>query len=133
MEQILTLKKNFLLGDLSKADYISKSFEVHKTLIQYRDILKTTEIEKIEITSDDIIVTIRNSGIKMFLDYSDKRCTPLEILNFGRYEDEDAAMIYTLIKPGSTILDIGANLGWYSLHFSKLIQNNGFIHAFEPI
>ena len=133
MEQILALKKSFADGALSKTDYISKSFEVHKTLIQYRDILKTSDIEKIEITADDIIITVRNSGIKMLLDYSDKRCTPLEILNFGKYENEDAAMVYALIKPGATILDIGANLGWYSLHFSKLVQGNGVIHAFEPI
>ena len=29
--------------------------------------------------------------------------------------------------------DIGANFGWYSLHFSKMVGNSGNVYAFEPI
>lgn len=30
------------------------------------------------------------------------------------------------------ILDIGANIGYHTLHFANEISNNGFVYAFEP-
>ncbi len=40
--------------------------------------------------------------------------------------------IKNLIQPNSVILDIGANIGFYSLFFSKFISNKGLVIAFEP-
>ncbi|MCK5687207.1 FkbM family methyltransferase [bacterium] len=37
-----------------------------------------------------------------------------------------------LITPGMTVLDIGANIGFYSTIFSKLVGKNGKVFAFEP-
>ena len=38
-----------------------------------------------------------------------------------------------LVKPGMIVGDIGANFGYYSLQFSRLVGENGFIFAFEPV
>jgi FkbM family methyltransferase len=37
------------------------------------------------------------------------------------------------IKWGSTVFDVGANLGYYTLLFSKLTGPKGCVHAFEPV
>lgn len=37
-----------------------------------------------------------------------------------------------LVKPGDTVLDIGANIGINSLCLAKLVGTNGAVHAFEP-
>lgn len=37
-----------------------------------------------------------------------------------------------LIKPGMRVVDIGANIGFYSLLFSKTVGATGSIHSFEP-
>ena len=37
-----------------------------------------------------------------------------------------------IVKPGDTVLDIGANVGIVSLWLAKLVGNNGKVHAFEP-
>lgn len=36
------------------------------------------------------------------------------------------------LKPGQTFLDVGANIGIYSLHASRRVGPQGNIHAFEP-
>ncbi|MEO8117615.1 MAG: FkbM family methyltransferase [Bacteroidota bacterium] len=41
--------------------------------------------------------------------------------------------IKKLIKPDDTIIDIGANLGYFSLTFSKLINQKGVLYSIEPV
>ncbi len=37
------------------------------------------------------------------------------------------------VRPGDTVLDIGANLGWTARLMSSLVGPGGRVHAFEPI
>jgi len=37
------------------------------------------------------------------------------------------------IRKGDVIFDVGANIGSYSLLFSKLCGEKGFVHCFEPV
>jgi len=37
-----------------------------------------------------------------------------------------------IIKPGMAVVDIGANIGFYSILFSKLVGETGKVYAFEP-
>ena len=39
----------------------------------------------------------------------------------------------SILKEGSTFIDIGANIGSYSLVASKLVGDNGKVFAFEPV
>ena len=41
-------------------------------------------------------------------------------------------IIRRLVKPGDCVLDIGANIGFYTRYFSRLVGPAGEIHAFEP-
>ena len=36
------------------------------------------------------------------------------------------------VKPGDTFVDIGANIGWFTLLASRLVGNSGHVIAFEP-
>jgi len=36
------------------------------------------------------------------------------------------------VRPGSVAIDIGANVGFYTLGLSRLVGANGQVHAFEP-
>lgn len=44
----------------------------------------------------------------------------------------DRAFFAREVKPGMTVLDIGANIGLYALTFSRLAGPTGRVYAFEP-
>lgn len=52
---------------------------------------------------------------------------------FKRKQDAcELKLIGSIVKPGFNILDIGANIGFYTKVFSELVGNEGNVHAFEP-
>ena len=53
--------------------------------------------------------------------------------NFGEYSEEESLLYKKFIKEGNTVYDIGANIGSFTLLFSRLVGNNGgFVLALEP-
>lgn len=50
---------------------------------------------------------------------------------FRQFEEEEI-FLTNYIKQGMVVLDIGANIGYYSLIFSKLIGEKGRVYSFEP-
>lgn len=66
---------------------------------------------------------------KLSLDFTDICARPMY---FGQYEHEEAALIEKHVKPGMTVLDIGANIGYFTLMLARLVGPRGVVHAFEP-
>jgi FkbM family methyltransferase len=50
----------------------------------------------------------------------------------GLYERDLGALIRQLIEPGMTVVDVGANVGFYTVQLSQLVGPNGRVFAFEP-
>ncbi|MDP7018697.1 MAG: FkbM family methyltransferase [Pirellulaceae bacterium] len=50
----------------------------------------------------------------------------------GTYEPETTQHILDCVKPGDVVFDVGANLGYLTLLFSKLVGDQGRVIAFEP-
>jgi len=130
--EIKKVQQDFQNNKISKADYIQKMYQYHKLFFFYSELIKNSDIKKIEISDDNVILTSRKYDIKIKCEKNDERIPPIEILNFGTYEEDQFSMIYNLIDDNFSIFDIGANIGWYSLHFAK-IRNNTIVYAFEPI
>ncbi|MCK5259532.1 MAG: FkbM family methyltransferase [Candidatus Omnitrophica bacterium] len=76
------------------------------------------------IKSDSIII----HGHKMFLDSKDS----LGLSIYGVYEENETEFINKEVKVGDIVLDIGANIGYHTLIFAKLVGENGKVFAFEP-
>lgn len=52
--------------------------------------------------------------------------------NNGIFEPQEMELVKQQINLGDTVLDIGANIGYYTLIFAKLVGEHGKVFAFEP-
>jgi FkbM family methyltransferase len=118
-------------GAIPKAEYIKEMHAEHRRLFDYADYLRDTDIAEIRIADGRVEMTSRD-GVAVVCDPDDMRMAPLEILNFGRYEPEQTRFLLGLVEDGSTVLDVGANVGWYSLLVARC-RPRCTVHAFEPI
>jgi FkbM family methyltransferase len=66
----------------------------------------------------------------MYLDSRDVALTP-HLLTDGYWEMHNTEAMAKLIKPGMTAVDLGANLGYFSLLMSDLVGPEGKVHAIE--
>jgi FkbM family methyltransferase len=51
----------------------------------------------------------------------------------GTYERHMQRLFCERIRPGATIFDVGANVGFFTLLASKLAGDSGRVYAFEPL
>lgn len=66
----------------------------------------------------------------IYINTDDMGC-PSNFMNGGRYEEEYYQVLASFRKPDSVFLDIGANLGVFSLRLAPMMRE-GKVFAFEP-
>ncbi|MBI2135145.1 FkbM family methyltransferase [Candidatus Woesearchaeota archaeon] len=78
-------------------------------------------------------IIIRNvQGSKMYLNLKDRGISKDLALD-GIREPESTKIIKKIIKERGTVVDIGANIGYYALMESQLVGKKGRVYAIEPV
>lgn len=52
---------------------------------------------------------------------------------FSELEEPELKVVKWLVKPGDTVVDVGANVGWYTIYLSRLVGERGKVTSLEPI
>jgi len=79
---------------------------------------------------EEDVVRCRVGDVELLCDAADAAVTPG--LRSGEYEPHLTAVFERYCQPGMTVVDVGANLGYYALLASKLVGNSGKVVALEP-
>ncbi|MDI6765221.1 MAG: FkbM family methyltransferase [Bacteroidota bacterium] len=67
----------------------------------------------------------------MLIDPNTNAVVP-ELLRDGVFEQAETELIRTILKPGDTFIDIGGNIGYYTLIAANIVKDSGKVIAFEP-
>jgi FkbM family methyltransferase len=113
----------FLKGYLWSAYFGARKLPKLKGVFYYiyRNIKNKKGIIKVE--------TINKN--ELYIDLSD-RIISGKLLQYGFWEEGLTTLVKKIIKPGMTVVDVGAHVGYYSTLFSKLVGPNGRVYSFEP-
>lgn len=68
---------------------------------------------------------------KMYLDASDPGISR-ELFLRGTHEELATKVLRQELKKGMVVIDVGANLGYYTLLEASIVGNEGQVYAFEP-
>ncbi len=87
-----------------------------------------TLIRRIVGNQGPLVVTRR--GIRFELDLAEG--IDLSIFLLGAFEPDTVRALARLAPVGGTVLDIGANIGFHTLHLARAVGPYGRVFAFEP-
>jgi FkbM family methyltransferase len=71
-----------------------------------------------------------NQGIRLTLNTVDS--VGSHVFLTGMWESGTTELMLTLLRPGDTFIDVGANIGYHSLLASKLVGPQGTVLSIEP-
>lgn len=64
--------------------------------------------------------------------YSSSDSVPHDLILRGSFEAECTILLFSLISEGMVCVDLGANIGYYTVLMSKLVGSRGRVYAVEP-
>lgn len=138
------IRNEYKNGKTDVKEYRMKLFKKFEELLEYKNLINDSCVSQITVTGDDVVFTMDNQSAKgepykihMAVYQDDWGAVPAAMLSMAEgYEPEELKMVNTLFsyfgEEDGVCLDIGANLGWYTLNvcrqYPKVIS-----YAFEPI
>ena len=100
-------------------------------LLPLRRIVRALKLYKVRLTSQNFCINKEVQGSKMLLNLGDSGISQ-ELYFCGVHEASSTKQFKQEIKPGMTIVEVGANVGYYALIEARIIGKEGRIIAFEP-
>jgi len=77
--------------------------------------------------------SVYKKGLKRVINKTDIIYLPYELRHYtDQYEEDVWGKIMSYVRPGDTIADVGAYLGFYTFAFTKRVGASGKVVAFEP-
>ena len=73
-----------------------------------------------------------NDGRVMYLDFREVMCLPYLLDGEIWGEKGETTFIKSIVQSQDTVIDIGANVGWYSSLLSEIVGSQGRVYGFEP-
>lgn len=77
------------------------------------------------------VLTEIGHGVRLFVDLSDTAIGAN--VAFGNYERPETEWIEAHVSAGDTVVDIGANIGYFTMLMARAVGPGGRVHAFEPV
>ena len=80
---------------------------------------------------DGIALTYLVDETPIFINANDMG-SPANLMNGGQWEEENIDVLFSFLKSDTVFLDIGANIGFFTLKLGRRLGPRGKVYAFEP-
>lgn len=80
---------------------------------------------------DDAMVAVQDFGFKLYVDPRDTS-VGCALLMLGHYEPFASQVFSSLLQEGTTVVDIGAQVGYYTVLSAARVGPSGKVFSFEP-
>lgn len=105
--------------------------ELRRVLISSEEFQTMLSVQR--ATADGIRHWVRTEiphGLSLWVDLNDDGVSAGCLR--GNWEPTETNFIFSILKPGDVFVDIGANLGWYTVKAAQAVGQDGHVYAFEP-
>jgi FkbM family methyltransferase len=85
----------------------------------------------VDLYARNPVPLVHTHGFDIWLDSQDMGVSP-SIGVLGWHEMKTTELFIKLIRRGSTVIDVGANIGFFTLLAAKLVGKKGLVISFEP-
>lgn len=130
-EKLRELEALFVAGNMTKDRYVHERHAVYMAMLNDGIPVTSDAVSHLVRDGDDLVCTFAD-GVRLISAKHDVRSAAFEVLNFGRYEADELAVLKALLKDDDVVFDIGGNIGWYAIHCSRYVPQ-GKVYSFEPV
>jgi FkbM family methyltransferase len=92
--------------------------------------LSGSEIGALLPFEDQFVITELPDGTRFWINMRDRYVS--RAIHVNDYEQIETSFVRKTVRPGMRVLDIGANLGWFTVQMAKLVGPCGHVASFEP-
>ncbi|WP_376697216.1 FkbM family methyltransferase [Wenzhouxiangella sp. EGI_FJ10305] len=85
--------------------------------------------------SDLQLLTVRPGAVpefKLLVAFGEDECIAPCLRDQGVWEEHETVLLQRILRPGMSVVDLGAHVGYFSVLMSKCVGPEGRVVAFEP-
>ncbi len=95
--------------------------------------LKTTlKTAMTEFSAVSLNIPSINRPLELYIHGEEDKYVSRQIREQGIWEPYETALVVKFLQPGSVFVDVGANIGYFSVLAAALVGDHGQVVAFEP-
>ena len=114
--------------DFKIADFIIKWLEEYKYQINKLSVNKKLKEWQSLFRNDDKIISRLNDSLQIF-HFKD---SVLSQLIYNGFEESELLFLRRFLSDSDVFVDIGSNIGLFSLHAAEIVGESGSVYAIEP-
>lgn len=136
LDSLLTVQGHAIatLGDPSHGGFAAVQKQLHAAQVDLQLLRRETRFLKNRTATyagPGTVLTYLRDESPIFVNTGDLGC-PSPIVNGGVWEPENLAVLLSFVRHDTVFLDIGANVGYFSVAVGNRIGNAGQVYAYEP-